>query len=256
MEEQANSRTRMCREDRCGREGSCAPQSAQSTDSNTSSAGCIGQRVTPRGTTEWVKDERRAAANQRPSLAPGKSAPGSQSGRTPEQERISLRALASQLGTSHQLLSFHLRRLDKWLARVYEIKANEIRDRAKAENRFLAPWEEAQTRTLERAALCSVLYRALEETFKRWEVEFGEANKLTKKQLKMLNLLERRGVPFAQKMLQDRENNLSASVHPETQSVRRSRAETKHTSSSSRQLMLRPIAPCGSPADSRTDTSR
>jgi hypothetical protein len=96
---------------------------------------------------------------------------------------------------------------------VYEIKAKEIRDRAKAENRFLAPWEEAQTRTLERAALCSVLYRALEETFKRWEVEFGEANKLTKKQLKMLNLLARRGVPFAQKMLQDRENNLSASVH-------------------------------------------
>jgi hypothetical protein len=117
---------------------------------------------------------------------------------TPKQQRISLRALASQLGTSHQLLSFHLKRLDKWLERVYGIKAKEIRDRAKAENRSLTPSEQAQAHTLERAALCSMLARVLDETFKRWETEFANAHKLTGPQLKFLNHLARRGVPFAQ----------------------------------------------------------
>lgn len=50
---------------------------------------------------------------------------------TPEQERISLRTLAAELGTSHQLLSFYLRGLDK----------RQI-NRAKTENRSLTAGEE------------------------------------------------------------------------------------------------------------------
>lgn len=53
---------------------------------------------------------------------------------TPEQERISRRTLAAELGTSHQLLSFYLRRWDKW----------QIKDRAKSEKRSLTVEEEAR----------------------------------------------------------------------------------------------------------------
>ncbi len=34
--------------------------------------------------------------------------------RTPESFRSSLRAVAAEMGTSHQLLSFYLRRLEEW----------------------------------------------------------------------------------------------------------------------------------------------
>jgi hypothetical protein len=127
---------------------------------------------------------------------------------TPEPQRVSLRALAIELNTSHQLLSFYLKRLDKWREQVYRIKAKEIRDCARTENRLLTPLEEAQARTLERAAFRSMLERVLDEATKHWEKEFTKADKLTGPQLKFLNRLARRGIPFAQKMLQDRENNL------------------------------------------------
>jgi hypothetical protein len=54
---------------------------------------------------------------------------------TPESQRPSLRALAVELGTSHQLLSFYLQGLDKWQKAEYEWRVKEIRDRATAENR-------------------------------------------------------------------------------------------------------------------------
>ena len=57
---------------------------------------------------------------------------------TPEQGRISLRALAAELGTSHQLLSFYLRRWDKW-------QIEQTPDRAKTENRSLTAGEEARS---------------------------------------------------------------------------------------------------------------
>ena len=65
---------------------------------------------------------------------------------TPEHERTSLRTLAAELGTSHQLLSFYLRRWDKW-----QIKQSP--DRAKTENRSLTAGEEASSgRLIERYA--------------------------------------------------------------------------------------------------------
>ena len=51
---------------------------------------------------------------------------------TPELQRISLRALAAELGTSHQLLKHYLDGLDRWQA---EERAARTRARAEAEGR-------------------------------------------------------------------------------------------------------------------------
>ena len=48
----------------------------------------------------------------------------------PEPQRISLRALAAEIGTSHQMLSFYLRGLDKWQASEYRRQAKAICERA------------------------------------------------------------------------------------------------------------------------------
>ena len=57
--------------------------------------------------------------------------------RTPESSRPSLRALACDLGTSHQLLSFYLKDLGKWQRAEYWRQGREIRERAIAEGRPL-----------------------------------------------------------------------------------------------------------------------
>lgn len=64
---------------------------------------------------------------------------------TPEQGRISLRALAAELGTSHQLLSFYLQGWDKWQMKECLRKAQEAPDRAKTENQSLTAGEEAKS---------------------------------------------------------------------------------------------------------------
>ena len=45
----------------------------------------------------------------------------------PAEQRPSLRALAAELGTSHQMLSFHLKGLNDWQRREYFRKSQEIR---------------------------------------------------------------------------------------------------------------------------------
>lgn len=65
----------------------------------------------------------------------------------PETRRISLRALAVEIGTSHQLLSFYLNGPDKWQGREYQHKARDILARAQTENRNLTPGEEARTQS-------------------------------------------------------------------------------------------------------------
>src|SRR5579863_9631590 len=63
----------------------------------------------------------------------------------PEAFRPSLRALARELGTSHQLLRHYLVDLEEWQRQEGYRKANreveEIRARAAAENRGLEDWE-------------------------------------------------------------------------------------------------------------------
>jgi|HubBroStandDraft_6_1064221.scaffolds.fasta_scaffold289214_3 hypothetical protein len=72
---------------------------------------------------------------------------------TPESSRPPLRALARELGTSHQLLAFYLNGLEKWRGEEYWRQAREIRARAIAEDRPLTQWEDQQALAYDRAAL-------------------------------------------------------------------------------------------------------
>jgi hypothetical protein len=86
-----------------------------------------------------------------------------------ESSRPSLRALARELGTSHQLLSDYLKRLDKWQRKEYSRRAEEIRKRAATENRNMTPWEESQVCRLERAAFDCMIDSVLGDTLKQIE---------------------------------------------------------------------------------------
>ncbi len=83
--------------------------------------------------------------------------------REPEDQRPSLRALAIQLGTSHQLLSFYLKGLNKWQRKDYERQAEAIPTRANTEHRFMAPSEECRVRALEHAAFCCMIDSILQQ---------------------------------------------------------------------------------------------
>ena len=127
---------------------------------------------------------------------------------TPEPQRISLRRLAAHMGTSHQLLSFFLKSWDKWLGKEYLRKANEIRARAKAENRDMTPGEESQVIAYERASFRSVLESVLADTL--WQLRVAaKAGTLSKGQMKLLNLFARRGYPIAQEILEKQRQHMS-----------------------------------------------
>lgn len=83
----------------------------------------------------------------------------------PEPIRISLRALAAEMGTSHQLLSFYLRRWDKWQAKEYQRNANDICARAEAEKRTMTREEQAQVVAYTRAALQSMINSVVPDMF-------------------------------------------------------------------------------------------
>jgi hypothetical protein len=124
---------------------------------------------------------------------------------SPEPQRISLRALAAEIGTSHQLLSFYLKRLDKWQMKEYRRKAEEIRDRAQIEKRPLTQWEETQAHSYERAAfhcmLDSVFEPARKKMLKEIQANVSAHRTLSKYQLKVLLLLARYSDPSAQEIL-------------------------------------------------------
>lgn len=131
---------------------------------------------------------------------------------TPEPQRISLRALAAEIGTSHQLLSFHLRRLHRWQVREYEKKAREIHARARAENRPLTQEEQMQCAAHSRASLGPLVEAVVEEALRQlWkQIKQGQ---LSGFQLRMAKLLARKGYQEAQEILNvhfQRANNLPA----------------------------------------------
>ena len=129
----------------------------------------------------------------------------------PEQERASLRALAREIGTSHQLLSFFLRRLDKWQAKQYQRKANDIRARARAEGRHMTPEEEAQMAACVRAGFQSMISSALAELLRRLQMD-AESGKLSKGHIKLVNLLAQRGDPTAQHILREHRQPMSGAA--------------------------------------------
>jgi hypothetical protein len=107
---------------------------------------------------------------------------------TPEAVRPSLRALARELGTSHQLLAFYLRDLWKWQGEEYWREAREIRARARAENRVLTPWERQQAHACDRTAASTMVHFMLLDDIERMRKE-SERRPLCWQEIKSLKLL-------------------------------------------------------------------
>jgi len=119
-----------------------------------------------------------------------------------EASRPPLRALARELGTSHQLLGFYLGRLDKWQIEQYHRRAEEIRQRATAENRAMTSTEECEVRVLERAAVECLLDSTIRKNLKQIELDAKDGH-LGPMQFQFLRLAARHGYPKAQQVLHE-----------------------------------------------------
>jgi hypothetical protein len=129
---------------------------------------------------------------------------------TPAPKRSSLRALAAELGTSHQLLSVYLNGLNDWQKVNYRRRADAIRAHAETENRDLTLFEQSQISGLERAAFRCMMDSLLTSSLKRYESEFRRRKilKLTRHALKLFTMLAQHGFPRAQKLLEKHRINL------------------------------------------------
>ena len=124
---------------------------------------------------------------------------------SPESLRLSLRALASELGTSHQLLGHYQASLEKWQhkERYHEAKreSEKICARASAEGRLMTKGEEQQVRDYGRAALRAMVISAILDTLERLKQE-ARRGPLHPAQFKMVKILAKQGFPGAQELLQ------------------------------------------------------
>jgi hypothetical protein len=141
---------------------------------------------------------------------------------TPESVRPSLRALARELGTSHQLLSHYLQSRAKWRAKDCRRQAEEIRAHAEIENRALTPWEEQQARSYDQEAFQWMIESALDKGILELERD-ANARGLNRVQIKLLKLLASRGYPKAQKILEKlsgRERSDNNLPHPRARAAK------------------------------------
>ena len=113
-----------------------------------------------------------------------------------------MRALARELGTSHQLLSFYLQNLHEWQSKGYWRQAKEIRARANAPGRPLTHWEEQQVHAFTRAAVRVAVGPMLLDTIELIKVE-TERRPLCRQEIKILKILARQ-FPEAHELLQTR----------------------------------------------------
>jgi hypothetical protein len=121
---------------------------------------------------------------------------------SPESLRLSLRALARELGTSHQLLEHYLEGLEEWRCRERYLrakqraqeKAEEIRARAEAEGKEMTMREAID------AIITPGLLDQLEEL--RQEAKRGPLHRL---QFKMLEIYAKQGFREAQELLARRQ---------------------------------------------------
>lgn len=119
----------------------------------------------------------------------------------PESSRPTLRALARDLGTSHQLLTHYLQRWEKWQSKEYRRRAKEIRARAATENRLMTPWEEQQACASDQAAFQCMMRGIVSDQLKRLERD-ASTDRLNTVQVKMLRLLASRGWRKAREILE------------------------------------------------------
>jgi hypothetical protein len=112
--------------------------------------------------------------------------------------------LARQLCTSHQLLKHYLDGLDKWRFqgryRKAKLELDEIRARAKAENRALTPWEEQRAHDCLMASLRAHAALVSLDSIERIKQD-ARRGPLHPAQLKMLKLFAKQGFPAAQELL-------------------------------------------------------
>jgi hypothetical protein len=115
--------------------------------------------------------------------------------RTPEPLRPSLRELARELGTSHQLLQHYLDGLEEWTwqerCRKAKKESEEIQARAKTEGREMTRWE------CIRAIVDPALLKTLADI--RRDAQRGP---LHRTQFQMLKVLVKQGFPGAEEVLQ------------------------------------------------------
>jgi hypothetical protein len=145
---------------------------------------------------------------------------------TPESMRPPLRALARELRTSHALLQHYLINLGKWQAEEDWRCVREIRARAKAEGRQMTPWEEQQSRALDRRAMCLFIESVFEDSVKRYEREIERCIKDGKMPTpgypKLLRMIaSTRGGPAAQRATQRAQEVLQKYFSPEGQKAMR-----------------------------------
>jgi hypothetical protein len=140
---------------------------------------------------------------------------------SPESLRPSLRALAAEAGVSHQLLSFYLKGLEEWQHKERyrrakeraEEQAEEIRTRAKAENREM---------TLGECFVVIVTPGLIDQLeCMRQEAKRGPLNYW---QIEMLKLYAKQGYPEAKELLEkhgspSREERRKLELSPKQQSV-------------------------------------
>ena len=118
---------------------------------------------------------------------------------SPESSRPSLRALARELGTSHQLLSFYLKNLHRWQSQECWRQAKGIRARANAEGRTVTQQEEQQVYAYNRAAMRATVGPMLLETIERMKRD-SERRPLVWQEIKSLKILARH-FPEARELL-------------------------------------------------------
>lgn len=119
----------------------------------------------------------------------------------PKQHRISLRALARELGTSHQLVGHYLACWEKWRSKEHLRAAKEIRVRAAAETRPGVETEMLrQAHAFESAAFQSMLGSALDDTLRQLKRK-ARGGQLSRGEIKMLKLFVSKGYRDAQETL-------------------------------------------------------
>jgi len=121
--------------------------------------------------------------------------------RTPEGAKPSLRTLAREIGTSHQLLSHYLQHWAKWQSKEYRRLAANIRESAKAENRSLTAWEEHQARAYDQTAFRWTLVAAMENGLNAI-ARVAKKGRLGRAEVKILKLMASQGYAKAQKILE------------------------------------------------------
>jgi hypothetical protein len=119
---------------------------------------------------------------------------------SPESMRPSLRALAAELGTSHQLLQHYLDGLETWQwkqrQRATTEEAQRIRACAESEGRPLTEWEKQRVRQLDWSAARALIVTSILQQIERLRLK-AQSGPLHRTEIKILRICGKQGFPEA-----------------------------------------------------------